>query len=159
ITNSVITGTTLQSANITVPTVTPNPPTPDSIYYSLSGNTLWVRGSISSTKDIAESYLLQGTPSNTFMTERRYLLNNTAYNSNSSYTSGTFLSNSTDDVTPIGTKNVGFLSANHGVNSPVVTSTGHDKTNADIDSVWQDSSGHQFLIASISGNAITFYSI
>ncbi|MCX6756458.1 MAG: hypothetical protein NTX85_03900, partial [Candidatus Nomurabacteria bacterium] len=46
ITNSVITGTTLQSANITVPTVTPNPPTPDSIYYSLSGNTLWVRGSI-----------------------------------------------------------------------------------------------------------------
>ncbi len=132
------------------------------VYYIVNSNNTWVRGSISSNKDIAQKYSTFGlTNNNNFNFSSTYLINSSTPNTITDYMAGTFLASAGDDATPINTANVGYFTANHGLNSPVITAT-TDKTSSDIGSVWQDSGGHQFVIAGVSGSGtetITLYSI
>jgi len=158
ITNSVVGSLTLQSNNITI-NITPSPPTADSVYYIVGANSTWVRGAISSNKDIAQNYVTFGATNNqTFNFGTAYIISSSTPNSTTKYTAGTSIATSGDDATPINTLNAGYFMSGHGLNSPVVTSVGHDKTSDDIGSTWSDGT-YQFILAGISGNALTFYSI
>lgn len=129
------------------------------IYYIVNGNNTWVRGAISSNKDIAQQYVTFGpTNNNNFNFGNTYIINSSAPNTITDYTAGTSLANGGDDATPINTANVGYIMSDHGLVVPVVTSTGHDKTSADIGSTWSDGT-YQYILAGISGNALTFYPV
>lgn len=156
ITNPVVTGLTLTSNNITV-NIIPQPPTSDSIYYFFSSSTyMWVRGAISDTKDIAQKFTLSATNNQNLNFSSVYLISSTTANTENSYLTGTVFSKGGDDMAPINTTNAGYVMTNHGLIAPVVTSTGHDKTTADIGSTWSDGT-YQFILVEISGNALTFY--
>lgn len=158
ITNSVITGVTIQSNNITL-NIFPNPPNQESIYYVTSGSSTWVRGRISENKDIAQQYLWASTNNQEFDFGATYIINSSTVNTISAYQTGILANGSAgDDTAPINTGNIGYILEGHGINIPVVTSVGHDKTSADIGSTWSNGT-NQFILAEISGNTLTFYPI
>jgi hypothetical protein len=127
------------------------------VYYIVSGASVWVRGSISANKDIAQRYFLTTANNREVDFAGTYLIAGTTPNLVASYQSGTVVGDGSDDSTPIYTNNVGHIMEGHGLEVPVVTSVGHNKTSADLGSVWSNG-GHQFVIAEISGDAITLYS-
>jgi hypothetical protein len=157
ITNSIIPNLTLQSNNITV-SINPIPPTPSSVYYIVGATDVYVRGSISVAKDIVQRYLLPITNNQNINFGTTYLISSTTLNSVTSYQAGSVISGSGDDSTPIYTTNVGYIMSNHGLLVPVITSVGHDKTSADIGSIWSVGR-YQFIIAEVSGNTITLYPV
>jgi len=132
------------------------------VYYIINGNNTYVRGAISSNKDIAQQYVTFGpTNNNNFNFGNTYIINSSTPNTISDYTAGTSLGSGGDDATPVNTVNAGYFMSDHGLNSPVITAT-TDKTSSDVGSTWQDSGGHQFIIAGVSGTGtetITLYSI
>jgi len=100
-------------------------PTPSSIYYIIdASNNVWVRGSISTQKDMAQSYTMPATNNQNINFGSAYIINSATPNTVNSYAAGTAMGNGGDDATPISTGNVGYISADHGLNSPVVTSVG-----------------------------------
>jgi len=156
ITNSIIPTLTLSSNNITL-NITPQPPTSDSIYYIYSGISIWARGKISDTKDIAQQYILESTNNQEIDFGNTYITTGNTNNNITSYQTGTLVVGATDDTTPVSTNNIGYLTEGHGLVVPVVTSIGHDKTGSDIGSIWTDGT-YQYVLAEISGNDLTFYS-
>jgi hypothetical protein len=126
------------------------------IYYITGASSIWVRGSISTTKDIAQLYSLVSTENSNIDFGTTYLIGPETENSVVGYTGGTLVANAADDSTPINTINANYLMEGHGLVVPVVTSIGHDKDSSDIGSTWSDGT-NQFVLASISGNNITFY--
>jgi hypothetical protein len=156
ITNSVVASLTLTSYSITL-NILPQPPTSSSIYYMVNGDDIWTRGKISDTKDLAQYFTLRSTGNQEVDFMSSYIIASSTSNSTSSYVTGTLVGSASDDSTPVSTINIGYLMEGHGLSSPVVTSVGHDKASADIGSTWTDGT-YQFILASISGNDLTFYS-
>ncbi len=130
-----------------------------SIYYIVDEYNIWARGSISETKDVASQYIFNTTGNSEIDFGNSYILSSSTENTVAAYTSGTFFASGGDDTTPIKTGNAGYLAAGHGLVVPTITSSGHNKTSEDIGSVWLGSSSYQFVLAEISGNTLTFYSI
>ena len=64
--------------------------------------------------------------------------------------------NTNDSIAPVQTSGYWFIGGQHGYLVPRITSTGHDKTSADIGSWWQDTNGKKFQLIEISGNYLTF---
>jgi hypothetical protein len=162
VTNSVVTGLTLQSNTLNV-NIAPVVPGPNLVFYMLNNaSSTWIRGSISSTKDIAQNYITFSPTNNTnFNFGNTYIISSSTSNTVASYENGTALINGGDDVAPINTVNAGYIGGDHGLFSPVITATS-DKTTSDIGSVWQDSGAHQYVLANVSGSSpetLTFYSV
>ena len=159
ITNSVITSLEITSNNITV-VIPPDPETPEKVFYIVSGNDVWVRGSISDEKDIANKYTFNSTNNSEIDFSGTYIISSTTPNTVANYQAGFSMLNNyvqTDDSTPINTLNVNYVMAGHGLLAPTVTSAGHGKDSSDIGSIWTDGS-KQYVLAEIDGNVMTFYS-
>lgn len=162
ITNSVVTGLTLQSNNITLG-INPNPPTSDSIYYitDATGANIYVRGAISATKDMAQKYTadVAGTGNGNFNFGAAYIINSSTPNLISSYTSGTLMNGGGDDAAPVLTLNAGYVMENHGLYVPVIeVPEDHGKTSSDIGSTWSDGV-RQWVLAEIDDIYFTFYPV
>lgn len=160
ITNPIVTGLTIESAGYFVGIMRSDPPTPDSIYYILDGNDTWVRGSISDNEDMAQKYILRDINNHELTFGEAYALPKETLDTVNAYQSGALWAfDSTDDVTPIYTNNVGYVGSEHGFVAPVVTSAEHDKSSEDIGSEWIASDGAHYILAAISGDNLTFYSV
>ena len=133
-------------------------------YYIRTGDTLYVRGSISATKDVAQKYYLAAPPDNAhtdFYTA--YVLDKTALYSLTGMTSGRKVDARSPltgnvDACPITTNNFGAVSGPHGIAVPTIVDAGHNKVAADIGSTWTDG-GENYILAGIAGTTLTFYSI
>lgn len=134
------------------------------VYYIRTGDTLYVRGAISATKDVAQKYYLAAPPDNAhtdFYTA--YILAKTDPYSLAGMTAGRKVDarapvEGNTDACPIYTNNFGNVSGPHGVKAPTIVDAGHNKVAADIGSTWTDG-GENYILAGISGTTLTFYSI
>lgn len=110
-----------------------------------------VRSSFNDTQDLVIQYFYDVINKNiapvlTFLGNKEWSLENIIAQGWVHYTE--------DSIAPLATSNYWFIAGEHGYLIPSVTSTGHDKTNDDINSVWEDSAGHRYTLAQISGDDI-----
>lgn len=121
-----------------------------------NGDTIYVRGPISGTKDVAQKYGLGGFGNGAVDYYSTFILPPEAENTLARYLAGEQMLSIGLDAAPINTASCGHIGASHGFGVPVVTSPGHDKTVEDIGSCWSDGT-RQFLLAGVSGASLTFY--
>lgn len=57
-----------------------------------------------------------------------------------------------DSICPFLLNNYWFIAGEHGYLIPTVVSAGHDKTDDDINSIWEDSANNRYYLARIEGN-------
>lgn len=128
----------------------------EGIFYIRDRNLIWIRGSISATKDVAQRYSWITTNNQKFDYNLTYIIDPSTPNTIGNYGKGRLVSSVTDDTAPIKTGNANYIMAGHGLVVPQVQSAGHDKTAADIGSVWE-SNGNRFVLMEISGDNLIFY--
>jgi len=132
-------------------------------YYEASTGFVWVRGNISTTKDIVQRYRLYTTDNQRIDFASSYIISPSTANSEAAWTSNSIVSGAAalagadDDAAPIQTQNAGFLSGIHGLLVPKAYCAGTTKTNADIGTKWMDDQGHRFILTKVSGDSLTFY--
>jgi hypothetical protein len=121
------------------------------------GANLYVRGAISATKDIAQKINLKNALNGSIDLLTAYVLAKNAPNTVAAWTAGIAIS-SGDEMAPFNTHTNNYIGGNHGLQVPVVTSVGHDKTSADLNSIWSDGT-YQFLLAAIADDELAFLSL
>jgi hypothetical protein len=135
------------------------------LYYIMTpeGDSLYVRGRISVTKDIVQVFGFLGYPDTAHVDiYATRTLSPFADNTLPVYRSGTTIRNVTVpnslDAAPISTWDCSTLMGPHGLQVPVVRSVGHNKVSADLLSDWTDGT-YYFRLVNITGEYLTFYSI
>ena len=127
------------------------------IYFD--GSQIWIRTSFNSIYDIVQRISLHQSANGGTNIRPVYLIGKAA-----SITSAGILLNQMNDATPPlqypNTDSVGLndLGGNHGVSAIKVTGT-HDKTSADIDSIWTDGTWEYYLISVIDSSNLLMLSL
>lgn len=123
-----------------------------------SGNDVYVRTKFNSTTDLIQHNLISNSSdNNSFDLVDVRLMDNTKDDTITNYSTAPALQSLNDDTAPINTYAEGHIMEGHGLSCPQVT-VAHDKTSADLLSLWQDTSGKQFyLIKIIDANNLLFY--
>lgn len=122
------------------------------ITFYLTASYFAVRASLNDTQDIVIRYDMHANgyyaPKSAFI--------GTKDESLTTIMGHTRFHNTGDSIAPVQTANYWFIGGEHGYLVPRITSTGHDKTSADIGSWWKDTNNHQFQLIEISDNYLTF---
>ena len=126
------------------------------------GDSVYVRGAISETRDVAQKYGWTAPPDRAHVDfYSTYLLTPSTPNTLAAYRQGPriygYYTEGANAV-PMTTNNCGAVMGPHGLVVPVVTSVGHDKTVDDVGSRWSDGV-RQFVLAAVAGPALTFYPV
>ncbi len=131
---------------------------PQAVHYIMTsdGDSIFVRGAISCTRDVVQKYGLKGYGNGAIDYFSAFLLAPEAGNTLAAYGAGEQMYSIGLDAAPINTGSCGHVGASHGFGVPVVTSTGHDKTVGDIGSYWSDGT-RDFILAGITGDRLVFY--
>ncbi len=139
-------------------TVTSWPPTSGDVFYTVSGDTVWIRGSVSASVDVAQQYFLKSATAGNGNWEwgSSFVLSPGAANTLAGYRAGRMITNFADDAPPVYSSNCGFIMGNHGLLVPTATYAGHNKSKADIGALYTDGT-YFYELAEISGNTLTFY--
>jgi hypothetical protein len=153
-------GKSIASATVYADTTKP------ALYYIMSanGDTLYVRGAISATKDIVQVYGKTGSPNLAHIElYATYLIPSATRNNLHAWRSHPQLTTN-GQTSPWFSTNHAIVGQSANVMGfqnlivPVVTSAGHGKDAGDVGSRWTD--GHYFFIlAAFTTNTLTFYSI
>ncbi len=130
----------------------------DDVLFLRDNNSVWVRGSISKTKDIAQRYYWSPTNNQEFDFSQTYIITPETPNTVGNYSKGTLVSSVTDDTAPIKTGNASYVMAGHGLVVPQVVSVNHDKTSLDIGSRWT-SNGGDYVLMEVAGDNLVFYPV
>lgn len=133
---------------------------PPPLYYSrtLDGDSLYLRGNISETKDLVQLYSFKGLPGLDHLEYYEvWIAGRYCDNSPANLRGGTTIENVRGNQ-PFYTYECGTIGGPHGLVVPTVTMAGHGKDSSDIGSSWTDGT-YEFILAGIAGNVLTFYSV
>jgi hypothetical protein len=116
----------------------------------MATDTFSVRTNYSQTQDLIHTWVKNGTSTQFLQITSVYKINKTDYNG-----SGTLLHAISDNIAPFRMEDLA-IGSGHSVICPTITTT-HDKTSADLLSIWSLSNGQQFYLIGINGNTLQFY--
>ncbi|MCA0388460.1 MAG: hypothetical protein LCH52_08195 [Bacteroidetes bacterium] len=152
--SNIITKEYVDSKISTITTVTP---TKNKIRVLKSGTNIYVRSHFNETKDVVIQYGINGAGTNENIgIQNTYLIDKAAADTTTAYTAGTIIHSAGDDICPWYTQNTGYIGANHGFNTAKVTVASHDKTTADVGSLWTDGVRQWYLADIINSTSLHF---
>lgn len=132
---------------------------PGSIYVIRDGVDIYVRSNLSNTKDVVIRMYKEAIHNLEMSFYQTFIIDPTAGNSVASYTSGTLIHSVSDDIAPPVMNNIqAGLGADHGLYVPQIESSTHNKTTADLGSIWTYG-GTNYYLVEISTIYLTFLPI